>query len=121
MIGAGTPVGASESAVEGVAKATGLDLTTPTSFLDAISEGNDPDVSDKVTVDDQIENRRIAVFIANSQNATPDVQRLVRKAHDKNIPVVSVTETPVPAGVNFQDSQTAQLQQLANALTEATG
>ncbi|HEX2381450.1 MAG TPA: zinc ABC transporter substrate-binding protein [Acidimicrobiales bacterium] len=120
-IGAGTPVGASESAVEGVAQATGLDLTTPASFLDAISEGNDPDASDKVTVDDQIENRRIAVFIANSQNATPDVQRLVRAAHGHNIPVVSVTETPVPAGVNFQDWQTAQLQQLANALTEATG
>jgi hypothetical protein len=34
---------------------------------------------------------------------------------------VTVTETPVPAGVTFQDWQTGQWQLLANALTEAKG
>ena len=48
---AGTSVGASESAIEGLTEATGLDLATPTFLLDAISEGNDPDAPDKVTVD----------------------------------------------------------------------
>src|SRR5438477_7905050 len=46
---AGTPVGASESIFEGIAQATGLDLKTPTSFLDAISEGTDPTAQDKAT------------------------------------------------------------------------
>jgi zinc/manganese transport system substrate-binding protein len=117
----GTPVGASESIVEGLTQATGLDLKTPTSFLDAISEGNDPDAQDKISADSQITGRQISVFLFNSQNATPDVQRLVDEAHQANIPVVTVTETPVPAGVTFQDWQTAQLQQLANALAEAKG
>ena len=117
----GTPVGASESIVEGLTQAAGLELKTPTSFLDAISEGNDPDARDKVTVDSQINGRQISVFLYNGQNATPDVQRLVNEAHDNNIPVVTVTETPVPAGVTFQDWQTAQLQQLADALAEAKG
>jgi zinc/manganese transport system substrate-binding protein len=118
---AGTPVGASESIVEGMLRAAGLELKTPSSFLDSISEGNDPDAPDKVTVDSQIKRRQISVFIYNNQNATPDVQRLVKEAHDNNIPVATVTETPVPAGVTFQDWQTAQWQHLADALTEAKG
>jgi zinc/manganese transport system substrate-binding protein len=118
---AGTPVGASESIVEGMVQAAGLELKTPPSFLDSISEGSDPDAPDKVTVDSQINGHQISVFIYNSQNATPDVQRLVKEAHDNNIPVATVTETPVPAGVTFQDWQTAQWQHLADALTEAKG
>jgi zinc/manganese transport system substrate-binding protein len=117
----GTPVGASESIVEGMVQAAGLEMKTPPSFLDAISEGNDPDARDKVTVDEQINRHEISVFIYNSQNATPDVQRLVKEAHDNNIPVVTVTETPVPDGVTFQAWQTAEWQHLADALTEAKG
>ncbi len=116
---AGTPIGASESIVVGLAAATGLDLKTPESFLDAISEGNDPSASDKVTVDQQLDTRQVSVFVYNRQNATPDVQRLVDEARARNIPVVPVTETPVPAGASFQDWQTAQLQALATALAQA--
>jgi zinc/manganese transport system substrate-binding protein len=117
----GTPVGATESIVEGLTQAAGLDLKTPTSFLDAISEGNDPNAQDKVTADSQIKTHQISVFLFNSQNATPDVQRLVDEAHDNNIPVVTVTETPVPAGVAFQDWLVSQLQHLGDALTAAKG
>jgi zinc/manganese transport system substrate-binding protein len=116
---AGTPVGASESIVAGLAGATGLDLKTPESFLDAISQGNDPSASDKVTVDRQLGTAQVAVFIYNRQNATPDVQRLVDESHAKNIPVVALTETPVPTGASFQEWQTAQLHALASALAEA--
>jgi hypothetical protein len=83
-----------------VAQATGLDLTTPTSFLEAISGGHGPDTSDKVTVDDQIENRRIAVFIEQPERHARRAAT-VRKAHDNNIPVVSVLRHR-SAGVNFQ-------------------
>jgi zinc/manganese transport system substrate-binding protein len=115
----GTPIGASESIAVGLAEATGLDLETPQSFLNAISEGNDPSASDKVTVDRQINSGHLSVFIVNAQNATPDVQRLVDEARAENIPVVKVTETPVPADAPFQDWQTAQLHALASALAEA--
>jgi zinc/manganese transport system substrate-binding protein len=116
---AGTPVGASESVVDGLVQATGLTLETPDTFLDAISEGNDPSPGDKAKVDEQIESHQVAVFIFNSQNATPDVQRLVDEARANDIPIVTVTETPVPAGAKFQDWQTAQLQSLSAALAQA--
>src|SRR5579885_3257227 len=70
---AGTPVGASESIVTQLAQALGLNLLTPTPLLDAIAEGGDPTAQDKATADRQITSTQIAVFIYNSQNATPDV------------------------------------------------
>ncbi|HZQ38522.1 MAG TPA: zinc ABC transporter substrate-binding protein, partial [Dehalococcoidia bacterium] len=118
---AGTPVGASESVFTPLAQALGLKLLTPGSLLDAISEGSDPTARDKATADQQIANGQIAVFVYNSQNATPDVQNLVNAAKAANIPVVQITETLSPAGATFQAWQTSQLQALADALARATG
>lgn len=118
---AGTPIGASESIVVGLAEDTGLDLITPEPFLDAMSEGNGPTAADKATVDAQIRTKRIKVFIYNSQNATPDIAALVSEAKAAGIPVVTVAETMVPANGTFQGWQTAQLERLEAALHEATG
>ena len=74
---AGTPVGASESIFALLAAATGLNLLTPESFLDAISEGSEPTAADKVTIDKQIKDKHIKVYVYNRQNATPDVQAQV--------------------------------------------
>ena len=71
------PVGASESIFSPLAQATGLDLLTPAGFLTAISEGTDPTPRDTATIDAQIRNHEIKVYVYNSQNATPDVQRQV--------------------------------------------
>jgi zinc/manganese transport system substrate-binding protein len=98
----GTPVGASESLVSPLAQATGLDLVTPPSFLAAISEGTDPTAADKATIDAQLRNRSVKIYICNRQNATPDVQRQVEEARAAGIPVVTVTETLTPAGASFQ-------------------
>ncbi|HEY2331362.1 MAG TPA: zinc ABC transporter substrate-binding protein [Acidimicrobiales bacterium] len=113
---AGRPIGASESIMAPMAQALGLDLVTPSTFLDAISEGNDPTAADKATVDHQITTGAVEVFVFNRQNATPDVQRLVDAARRARIPVVAVTETLTPAGATFQDWQTAQLHALDAAL-----
>jgi zinc/manganese transport system substrate-binding protein len=118
---AGTPVGASESIFEGLARAVGLRLVTPTRFLDAVSEGSDVTAADKATVDRQLSRHQVAVFAVNSQNSTPDVQRLVAKARADHIPVVPLTETLSPAGATFQQWQVAQLRALGQALHEATG
>ena len=117
---AGTPVGASESIFVGLAHATGLNLLTPSSFLTAISEGTDPTAQDKATTDEQISSKQIKVFVFNSQNSTPDVHTLVDAARANGIEIATITETP-PANVSFQDWQTQQLQQLADALATATG
>ena len=71
---AGTPVGASESIFAMLAPALGLDLITPYSFLRAISEGTDVSAADKQTIDNQIEDHQIKIYVYNSQNVTPDVQ-----------------------------------------------
>ena len=113
---AGTKVGATESIFSYLADGTGLDLVTPYSYLNAISEGTDPSAADKAEVESQIASRAIRVFLFNSQNSTPDIQGLVDKATSKGIPVVKMTETLTPAGATFQDWQTAQLKDLLQAL-----
>jgi zinc/manganese transport system substrate-binding protein len=117
---AGVAVGASESIVAPLAEDLGLDLVTPESFLDAVSEGNEPTARDKATVDAQITGRKIEVFVYNAQNSTPDVEALVAKARKAAIPVTTVTETPVPAGARFEDWQARQLEELAGALAQAS-
>jgi zinc/manganese transport system substrate-binding protein len=117
----GTPVGASESIFAMLSPALGLNLLTPDSFLSAISEGTDPTAADKATIDGQIKNKQIKVYVYNSQNATPDVQAQVDAAKAAGIPVTTITETPTPAGASFQDWQVAQLTALKRALAQATG
>jgi zinc/manganese transport system substrate-binding protein len=118
---AGTPIGATESIVSPLADALGLEMMTPYAFLRAISEGTDPTAQDKATIDSQIANKQISVLMFNTQNATPDVKRLVDAARAKGIPIVNVTETLDPPDAKFQDWQSKQLQDLAAALAQATG
>jgi zinc/manganese transport system substrate-binding protein len=115
----GTPIGATESIVAPWAAGAGLEMLTPKSFLDAIAEGNEPTRADKATVDAQIADRKIKVFVYNSQNATPDVKRLVDAARREHIPVTTVTETLVPEDATFQAWQVRELQSLLDALAGA--
>ena len=112
----GVAVGASESVFAPMADALDLNLLTPETFLDAISEGSEPTAADKTTCDNQITTHQIKVYVFNSQNSTPDVRAQVDLARANGIPVTSVTETLSPAGASFQDWQANQLQALATAL-----
>ena len=117
----GVSVGASESIFAPLAQALGLKLLTPASFLKAISEGTEPTAADKTTIDRQIARKQIKVWVFNSQNSTPDVQRITDAARKQGIPVTTITETPTPAAVTFQGWQSRQLETLAAALAKATG
>ena len=94
---------------------------TPESFLDAVAEGTDPTAHDKATVDSQVKDHQIKVFVFNSQNSTPDVQAIVKAARAQGIPISTVTETLAPANVTFQAWQVKQLKALEAALKKATG
>ncbi|WEO98957.1 zinc ABC transporter substrate-binding protein [Streptomyces sp. FXJ1.172] len=118
---AGTPIGASESIVTPLAEGLGLKMLTPETFLDAMSEGSDPTAKDKATIDQQIKNKKIKIYVYNSQNSTPDVQAQVKEAKAQGIPVATVTETLAPAGASFQQWQTTELQGIEQALAKATG
>jgi zinc/manganese transport system substrate-binding protein len=116
----GVPVGASESIFAPLAQALGLRLLTPPSFLKAISEGSEPTAADKTTIDRQIEDRQIRVWVYNSQNSTPDVNRITAAARKNGIPVTTITETLVPPSAGFQQWQSRQLEALAAALARGT-
>lgn len=118
---AGTKVGATESIFAYLADGLGLDLITPVGFLNAISEGDEPTVADKATIDQQIADKEYKVFVYNTQNATPDVQALIDKATAAGIPISTVTETLTPSNTSFEDWQSAQLQSLESALAKGTG
>ena len=118
---AGVPVGASESLVVPLASALRLDVVTPPGFMRAVSEGVDPSAADKRSIDEQIRSHRIAVYIYNRQNSTPDITDQVAEARTAGIPVVAMTETLTPRGASFQDWQVAQLESLRAALHRATG
>lgn len=118
---AGVRVGASESIFVPLAQALGLDLVTPRSFLKAISEGAEPTARDKTTIDRQVARRQIAVWVFNRQNSTPDVQRVTESARAHGIPIVTITETLVPATATFQSWQVRELGELAAALARVSG
>lgn len=118
---AGTPVGYSESIFQPLGEDLQLKLLTPYSFAKAIAEGNDVTAQDKQTVDDQARKRLIKIWVFNSQNVTPDVQRVNEIAREQRIPIATVTETLSPAGDSFEQWQSAQLEGLARALHEASG
>jgi zinc/manganese transport system substrate-binding protein len=118
---AGTPVGYSESIFRPLGEDLGLRLLTPYSFAKAVAEGTDVTAQAKQTVDEQAEDRKIEVWVFNSQNVTPDVQRVNELARAAGIPIATVTETLDPAGVTFEQWQVAELEGLLRALHEATG
>jgi len=118
---AGMPVGYSESVFQPLGQSLGLKLLTPYSFPKAIAEGAEVSAEDKQTVDRQVERRAIDVWVYNSQNVTPDVQRVNQLARAAKIPIATVTETLSPASATFERWQSAQLSGLLAALHQATG
>ncbi|HEY1990777.1 MAG TPA: zinc ABC transporter substrate-binding protein [Acidimicrobiales bacterium] len=117
----GTPVGASESIFAMLAPALGLDLITPPSFLTAISEGSEVTAADKQTIDAQIQQHQIKIYVYNSQNVTPDVQAQLDDVKAAHIPYATITETLQPASSTYQAWQTRQLVGIQAALAQATG
>jgi zinc/manganese transport system substrate-binding protein len=117
----GVPVGASESIFALLAPSLGLNLTTPPAFMKSISEGTEVTASDKIATERQLSSHAIKVWVYNSQNASPDIQRLNALARANHIPIATVTETLEPPGYSFERWQVAQLRGLARALREATG
>jgi zinc/manganese transport system substrate-binding protein len=118
---AGVPVGYSESVFQGLGEDLGLRLLTPYSFARAIAEGTEVTARDKQAVDALLRERRIRVWVINSQNLTPDVQRVSRIAAEHRIPVATLTETLSPASSSFQQWQVTELEGLVGALRRSGG
>ena len=72
--------------------------------------------ADTETVDRQAQRHLIRVWIFNSQNVTPDVQRVNSLARAAGIPIATVTETLSPASDSFEQWQVAELEAIERAL-----
>jgi len=94
-------------------------LLTPYSFTKAIAEGTDVTASDKQTVDRQAQRHLIKVWVFNSQNVTPDVERVNQLARAAGVPIATVTETLSPESDSFQQWQVSELVGLLAALERA--
>ena len=116
----GVPVGYSESIFEPLGEALRLRLLTPPGFAKAIAEGTEPTAAETETVERQAQRRQISVWVFNSQNVTPDVQRVNRLARAAGIPIATVTETLSPASDSFEQWQVAELRTLERALGRAS-
>jgi zinc/manganese transport system substrate-binding protein len=117
----GVAVGYSESIFQGLGEDLHLRLLTPPGFVRAIAEGTDVTAQEKETVDLQVRTRQIGVWVFNSQNVTPDVQRVNQLAAAERIPIATVTETLSPPSDSFEQWQSSQLEALLLALHRATG
>jgi zinc/manganese transport system substrate-binding protein len=117
----GVPVGASESIFALLAPALGLKLVTPPGYMKAVSEGTEVTPADETTTHRQLDSGQVKVWVYNSQNATPDVQRLNAEARSHRIPIATITETLTPPSYSFAQWQVAQLEELERSLRQATG
>ena len=116
---AGAAIGATESIFVYMAAALSLNLTTPSAFMDAIAEGNDPPAGAYAEFHDQIAGNQIKVLIYNVQTATAVTTNLKSLAAAHHIPAVGVSETLQPHDATFQDWQLAQLKGLESALASS--
>lgn len=115
---AGASVGASSTAAEPLAESLGLDLVTPRSFLNTVAVGGPLSPEDLTTIDAQIRNRQIRVYLDDVQHSTPVVAAQVRVAEKAGVPVVTITETLSPKDATFQAWQLQQLTALRTALQQ---
>jgi zinc/manganese transport system substrate-binding protein len=112
----GTKVAATEDIFAYLADASGLDLISPTEFIQAVAEGNDPSVASIVTFQKQLQSGEPKVLVYNQQTVTPITENMKKLAADNGIPVIGITETIQPSDASFQEWMNAELIELQNAL-----
>jgi zinc/manganese transport system substrate-binding protein len=111
-----TKVAATEDIFVYLANASGLDLVSPPSFIEAVAEGNDPPTSSVVTFEQQLKSGQIKLLVYNEQTVTPLTTSIKQLAAQQNIPVVGVTETMEPTNTTFQNWMNTELTNIQNAL-----
>jgi zinc/manganese transport system substrate-binding protein len=114
----GTNITATESIVQFLANATGLNIITPVSFMFAVAEGNDPSPADIATFQQQLSegNQSVRCLVYNIQTVMPITQQIKVTATQYEIPITFVSETIQPPTLSFQAWQEGQVAGLQNCL-----
>jgi zinc/manganese transport system substrate-binding protein len=117
---AGTEVASTESIFVYLANATGLNLVSPSAFMEAVSEGNDPPAQSIVQFQQQLQSGNVKVLVYNSQTVTPITQEMETIASQNNVTLIAITETIIPPTTPFQNWMNSELVSLQNALAAKT-
>lgn len=112
----GAPVGYTERVPGYLVEAAGLKLATPTSFAQAIEDGNDPSPADNAAMDTAVNSKAIKVLLYNEQTDSPAVEALKTLARQSGVPIVGVTETLPVTDSNFQGWQLRQVNEITKVL-----
>jgi zinc/manganese transport system substrate-binding protein len=114
----GINITATESIVQFLANATGLNIITPVSFMFAVAEGDDPAPADIATFQQQLSlgNQSVRCLVYNVQTVMSVTQQLKVTATQYQIPITTVSETIQPPTLSFQAWQGGQVAGLANCL-----
>jgi zinc/manganese transport system substrate-binding protein len=86
-----------------------------TEFAKAIDEGTDPAPAVVGTLQNDLKEKKVKLFVLNVQTSNPIIDNMVKLAEDNGIPIVQVTETK-PEGKNYLQWMTDQLDQVGKAL-----
>ncbi|HLW48478.1 MAG TPA: zinc ABC transporter substrate-binding protein [bacterium] len=113
---AGTPIAVTEPVFNYMADALGLKVLTPEEFQRAIEEGEDPPARALAQMEDQLHAHRVKVLMYNTQTVTPLTEKVKRDAKQFGVPIVGVSETLPPGGLNYQRWMLSQLDALEQAL-----
>ncbi|WP_440713131.1 metal ABC transporter solute-binding protein, Zn/Mn family [Gordonia sp. FQ] len=112
----GAKVAATEPLAGYLLTEAGLVDVAPASFTAAVEDGQSPSAADVAKFNDLLTGRQVRALIYNTQAVDPATEALLKVARTSNVPVVQVTES-LPAGVtDYLAWQSAQIQQLEQAL-----
>ena len=113
-----TPVASTESIFLYMANATGLLVVSPSAFMDAVAEGNDPPAASVAQFENLLQggNTSVRVLVYNEQTVTPLTQNIKAEAAQYEVPIIGVTETIQPPTATFQSWMQSEVYSLINAL-----
>ncbi|GAA3951046.1 metal ABC transporter solute-binding protein, Zn/Mn family [Gordonia caeni] len=112
----GTDVAATEPLSSYLLDEAGLVDIAPPAFTAAVENGQSPSAADVATFTDLLQNRKAAALLYNTQAVDPATQTVLQIARRSNVPVVELTES-LPSGVtDYLAWQSAQIEQLEQAL-----
>jgi len=116
-----TPVASTESIFVYMANATGLQVVSPSAFMDAVAEGNDPPAASVAQFENLLQggNASVSVLVYNEQTVSPLTQSIKAEAVQYQIPIIGVTETIQPVSFTFQAWMQSEVGNLVNALNAA--
>jgi zinc/manganese transport system substrate-binding protein len=116
-----TPVASTESIFVYMANATGLLVVSPSAFMAAVAEGNDPPAASVAQFENLLQggNASVRVLVYNEQTVTPLTQTIKAEAAQYQVPIIGVTETIQPVTFTFQQWMQSEVGNLINALNAA--